>query len=662
MKKKRRLSLLVTLAALALCYAALTVLLAFVNFPMFVVSLIITVGIAALCFINGSDIRKKIKTLFASNTPGLNSAQRSVLMSVRMPVLVTDSGNNVLWYNQYFRDQFLKADIMLESIGNTIDGFDPIKASERDFVGVLQEERHYEVYVSSSQNAGETLYVSFFYEDTQLFETSEEFRKTRPSVIAVTIDNYDEVMQGARESDKSTILSAADRLMDDFINGTNGVMRKISAVTYFGVIEEQHMASIIAGRFKILDDFRKIDTGGLHMTISVGVGRGARTMYENQLCASQALDMAIGRGGDQAAVKTGNEYTFYGGISREVERRTRIKARTIAAALLGMIKESSNVVIVGHEMADIDAIGSAAGLARAAFASDIPVKIAVNESTTLATPLIELLKANGYDRTFVSPTEAKALIKPETLLIVTDTQLESRVDGRELVGLANKLVVIDHHRKAVGHIDSAMLFYHDPYASSCSELVCELLQFMSVAGFTLTTHESLALLAGIMLDTKNFTVRTGVRTFEASAYLRKMGAEPAEAKALFSTSYDVYKSKAEIVTQSEVYRGCAISMCEHLPEELRLAVPQAADDMLNIDGINASIVAYMEENTVYISARSLGGYNVQLIMESMGGGGHQTMAGVQLRGWDLPRAHAEIIKAIDNYLATYEDPDTTEAK
>ncbi len=650
MKNIRRTAYWIVIATAAACFILLSTVACFIDLRLGLVGLGLAVVLILFVLFDLFSMRSLIKKLLVVNA-GADSTLRTAVSGFGVPAAAIGASGEIIWYNDLFRTAFLHKEALLEPAATVLPELDTEKVHNGAILELSHAQRHFSVLCSDSASAAGVCFALFF-EDTENHNTAVEFKKTRPCVMLFSLDNYEDVMSGARDSDKSAIISSADRVIEDFINSTNGIMRKISTTGYIAIIEEQHMKQIIEHRFPVLDAMRKIETGGISLTLSIGAGHGARTLYENQIFAKQALDMAMGRGGDQAGVKYNKEFTFFGGAGKEIEKQTRIRARTIASALANIISESSNVLVMGHRMSDLDSVGSSVGIARAATTLGVPVNIVIDEKTTMALSLVHLMKQNGYARIFISSAEARQLITPATLLVIVDTQIESRVDAPELVPLIKNLVVIDHHRMTVGRITRSVLFYHDPHASSCAELITELLQYITSDSAKATRYEALALLSGIMLDTKFFTLRTGARTFEASAQLKRLGAEPMEAKKLFASGFDIYKAKAALVSSAVIYRGCAIAFAGKLEGELRLAVPQAADELLNIEGVRCSIVGFEENGVIYLSARSLGAYNVQLIMENIGGGGHQTMAGVQLKDCTVADARDLVRGAIDRYLET----------
>ena len=380
-----------------------------------------------------------------------------------------------------------------------------------------------------------------------------------------------------------------------------------------------------------------------------GIGRGARTLREAQDMAEHALDMAQGRGGDQAAEMTLDGFTFYGGVSHGVEKRSKVRSRLVADQLVKLIKEADHVVIMGHRMSDLDAIGAAEGVLRICKICDVPAVIAVRRDATLAASLIDALCKAGQKDDFIDPKDALPIISKRTLCIVVDTYQAGLVESKDILEKCGKVAVIDHHRKGVGYIENPALVCHEPYSSSASELVTELLQYVGERDDKPNRVEAEGLLAGILLDTQDFTLHTGVRTFEAAAALRRYGAETERVRRLFDVTMVEYNAKADLVEKAQMYKNCAISIGGEVAPEARVAIAQAANDLLRIQGVDASFVAVQVGNGVNVSARSMGAVNVQVIMESLGGGGHQTMAAAQLKHITPQAARSRIQDAIDQY-------------
>ena len=580
----------------------------------------------------------------------LDAAQHNALTTFPIPVLVANNSGEIVWYNDLFRAKVLQnADVYGSFLQNVFpilvdeegsEGEDPSQGDPWSGRDLEYEGKMYTVYCSVSETAGENMTVYYFVDNTALKLDALEYYETRPSVILMQIDNYDELLQNSKESEKAYILGQVEFLMEDFIGKTNGFLCKLDRDKFLAVAEERHIREIIAGRFDILDRVRGIPTGSrLQPTLSIGIGRGAHTLNESEQLAKQALDMALGRGGDQVAEKTKTGFEFYGGVSKGVEKRTKVKSRMVATALEELIDAAGETLIMGHKFADLDAVGAGIGLAAGIRTRGKNAYVVVDPEKNLVQPLLERMEESRNKDLFLSPKAALERVKDNTLLVIVDTHSPNYVESRELYEACKDVVVIDHHRLMVGHIDNSVIFYHEQFASSTSEMVAELLQYLNEER-TIDSYAAEALLSGIMLDTKNFIMKTGARTFEAAAYLKKLGADTVEVKKLFSTSIETYQSKAHLVGSAEIYRGCAIACAQSQGAQMRLAAPQAADELLGISGVIASFVLYETDGVVNFSARSMGALNVQVIMEKLGGGGHQTMAGAQMH-FPIPETEEE---------------------
>ena len=580
----------------------------------------------------------------------LESSAAEFMNSLPAPVAVIDDQKQFVWYNQIFAEKiglgqdvygldfesFVKID--LESLISNGSAFCPVK-------GCI-----YNVTAEKFDKNDMSFLVLYFHDDTNYYSIKKAMDDSHPNVLVITIDNYDDIMQNAKESEKAQTSVETEKLIENFMSKTNGFIKKTSANTFYAIIESVHLKEIIDGKFKVLDAARNIKIAGKYpLTFSIGVGQGAKSLSESESIARQCLDMALGRGGDQAVVKTQKGYRFFGGVSKGVEKRSRSKTRIIANALQDLIMNSDKVFIMGHRFGDLDSVGAACGLAGAVKILEKEVYIAVDRSKNLATNLIDMVDNETNCGLFVTPSEAEIMIGPNDMLIIVDTHNKDYIESRELYEKAHSVVVVDHHRKTVNFIDDAVIFHHEPYASSASEMVTEMIQY-----FNYNSEEKVAscyadaLLAGIMLDTKNFVMRTGVRTFEAAAFLKKLGADTVAVKLLFSNSIDSYRRKSQIVASAKIHNNCAIAAADFKSDDIRLVAPQAADELLSITDVAASFVIYKTNNILNISARSLGALNVQLIMEQLGGGGHQTMAAAQLENTSVEDAVKSLIYAIDD--------------
>lgn len=564
------------------------------------------------------------------------------------PIIITDKDEKVVWYNRCFEENIFGEDRAYGINLSDLVGNNTSKIFARSGATVKILDKYYNVCAKQSESFENEMAVIRFSDITDHVMLETEYKASRKTVLIMTIDSYEDVLQNAKESDKATVQVQIEQIFERFIESTNGVLYKSSNGRFYAIIEERHLTRIIERKFDILDEVRSIQIGDRSgVTLSIGVGRGAKTLAESEIYAKQALDMCLGRGGDQAAVKTDTGFEFFGGISKAVEKSTRVRSRIIAAALKELVMSCENVYIMGHRFADFDSVGSSIGLCGAFRSLGKPAWCVVDPEKNLSKPLIEYITANGEGELFKSCYDAVQEINERSLLIICDTHNPDFIDSKELYEKAKTVVVIDHHRKMVNYIDNAVVFFHEPFASSASEMAAELIQYFGV-DCKISVADAEALLAGIMLDTKNFVMRSGARTFEAAAYLKKLGADTVAVKNLFSDTLATYREKSVLIQSASLFHSCAIATTTSDAPELRLAAPQAADELLGICGVKASFVFYLVDKVCYISARSLGDFNVQLIMEAVGGGGHQTMAGAQLE-CSIEDAVHKVKTAIDNF-------------
>ncbi|WP_312645105.1 DHH family phosphoesterase [Hydrogenoanaerobacterium sp.] len=620
---------------------------------LFYVEAALTITVILFVIIRLRNIQKDIKSFLQNMGQTLTSAQKETLTSFPIPVLVASRKGEIIWYNTLFQKSALGQDDMYGcNIDEIIPNIDMDHLAGSEGYEIEFRDHMFTVYAVESLERETPLVVFYFNDDTKLKKTAQEFEDTRPSVGVIMIDNCEELQQAAKESERAQLTGKIEYLLIQYVAASNGLLKKLERDKYLMVVEEKSLRTMLDNRFDVLDKVREIVVGDNQMpaTLSIGIGRGATNLRDSEQMARQALEMALGRGGDQAAVRTANGYEFFGGVSKGIEKRTKVKTRIVASALMELIEGSDNVMLMGHQFADLDCLGAAVGLLKGVRMMGKPVSIVLSKERNLAQPLYERLINNGYEDAFLDPAMAVGLITKKTLLIVVDTHIQHILESEEVYKACKNVVVIDHHRKMVGHIDRAVIFYHEPYASSASEMVTELLQYFG-DNRSIGRLEAEALLAGIMLDTRNFVLRTGVRTFEAAAYLRKLGADTVEVRKLFANTMESYQHKTQLVSAAEIYKGCAVATTSSNNEDIKLVAPQAADELLGINGVDASFVMYEYEGGTSFSARSMGAMNVQLIMEKMGGGGHQTMAGAQLVGIPLEDARQRLFQAIDEYHA-----------
>ena len=649
MKQKPRWTLEMFTMGFALLAAALSLLLLVVQPALGPVVLVVAVVCIILVVVSRYRIRRWAAR-WVTGTSFENSRTQYSLASLSQPAALL-SGDTVVWYNLPFRDRVLAGgDQLAGRVNKMLPGLDMAQCAGPDGQVLACVSGTWRIHASTVKGEGEKVSILILNDETALRRVELEYKASRPGYMIFSVDGYDDVFSDMLDSESARLLERINRTIEAMIARGTGFLRRVANGRYIAVVEERQLEQFAQQGYDVLDKIRALEPS-INLSISIGIGRRAPTLHEAQEMAVQALDMAQGRGGDQAAEMTPDGFTFYGGVSHGVEKRSKVRSRIVAEALVGLIKAADHVVIMGHRMSDLDAIGSAEGMLRICKICDVPAVIAVKREATLAFSLINAIEDAGQEGDFIDPRSALSIISKETLCIVVDTYQVGQVECKEILEKCGKIAVIDHHRKGVGYIENAVLVCHEPYASSASELVTELLQYVGTRDDKPTRIEAEGLLAGIMLDTRNFSLHTGVRTFEAAAALRRYGAETERAWALFDVSLPEYNAKASLVAKAQMYKGCAVVLSGELPAEAQVAVPQAANDLLSIEGVQASFVAVQAGSMVKISARSMGQVNVQVIMESMGGGGHQTMAATVLKHTTMEQAHAHLCAAIDAYRA-----------
>ena len=516
-------------------------------------------------------------------------------------------------------------------------------------------EKRFAVYGSvvrpnQGTSAGGLLATLYWMDITESSLLREDYSLSRPVACVIVFDNYEEIINTTAYPEQSNIIGAIDRKIAEWAAPAVGIMRKYERDRYFFVFEQRYLDQYISNRFSLLDSVRDIvGPGNIPVTVSIGIGRDYPTLKENYQQALVSIDMALSRGGDQAVIKNRTSFSFYGGRSKEVEKRTKVKSRVMANALSELIEDSSSVLVMGHKVPDIDAIGAACGVVCAARKNNRSCRIVCDTDNTSSQRLIDRLTAQPeYADVFISAEDALSVVDNRTLLIVVDTNRPEYTECEQLLELCSRVAVIDHHRRAATYIDHAALNFHEPYASSSCELVTELLQYIVEPNFILRC-EAEAILAGIVLDTKNFSMRTGVRTFEAAAFLRRAGADTIEIKKIFQNDLDDTVQRYEIIKNARVYgKHTVIAMQESSVD--RIVAAQAADELLNITDVQASFIIFPSGGSVIVSARSLGSLNVQVILEKLGGGGHMNTAGAQVPGSTVRDVSEALRAAIDEYM------------
>ena len=651
MKQKPRWTLEMFTVGFALLAAVLMLLLLLVQ-PAVWPALVMIVILCAVLIVLARYRVRRWAARWVSGTSFENSKTQYSLAALSQPVALL-SGDTVVWYNIPFRDRVLSgADQLAGRVNKVLPGLELPQCITPDGQVLACASGVWRIHASTVEGEGEEkTSILVLNDETALRKIETEYKASRPGYMIFSVDGYDDVFSDMLDSESARLLERINRTIEGMIARGTGFLRRVANGRYIAVVEERQLEQFAQQGYDVLDKIRALEPS-INLSISIGIGRRAPTLHAAQEMAVQALDMAQGRGGDQAAEMTPDGFTFYGGVSHGVEKRSKVRSRIVAEALVGLIKAADHVVIMGHRMSDLDAIGAAEGVLRICKICDVPAVIAVRRDATLATSLIHAIEDAGQESDFIDPHGALAIINKETLCIVVDTYQVGQVESKEILEKCGKIAVIDHHRKGVGYIENAVLVCHEPYASSTSELVTELLQYVGSRDDKPTRVEAEGLLSGIMLDTRNFSLHTGVRTFEAAAALRRYGAETERAWALFDVSLPEYNAKAGLVSKAQMYRGCAVVLSGELPSEAQVAIPQAANDLLGIEGVQASFVVVQTGSSIKISARSMGQVNVQVIMESLGGGGHQTMAATVMKHTSLDQAKELLHTAIDNYRAS----------
>ncbi len=593
---------------------------------------------------------------------GADTAKNSNMLFAPMPMMVFNPENDdVLWANDLFTDlPGVGKDIFESRVRDVVEGFEThwILEGKSEFPGLFTwSGRRYRIFGCLSRPEGTghmgVLATTYWMDVTDLEHMRTTLAETRPVVAIIMIDNYEDLMSACPEGKRSAVRAAVEEKMDQWRGGSGALLMKSDRDRYLMVLDEARYEKFAAGRFSILDDVRTVQAGeGVYATLSIGVGREAadfEALYKN---AGLALEMALSRGGDQAVVKDQMNFEFYGGRAKTTEKRTKVKSRVMANALGDLMDDTEHVYVMGHKYADMDTLGAAAGICAIARKRGKAARIVLDMENNSVGPMLRKLRAlPEYKDVFIGGGDAFLRVQPDTLLVVVDTNRPESVESEPLLESCNRVAVIDHHRRSSSYIEKMALNFHEPYASSASELVTELLGYLLETGDLLKT-EAEALLAGIVLDTKNFTNRTGGRTFEAAAYLRRAGADTQDVQRMFQSDLESMIDRYAIIRRAVLYReDLAIAAIDEPCE--RVTAAKAADELLTLSGVQASFVFYPKDDGVYISARSLGEVNVQVIVEALGGGGNSTSAGGQLPGVTVEQVCQKLQEAIDKY---YEKP------
>ncbi|MBQ7505457.1 MAG: DHH family phosphoesterase [Ruminococcus sp.] len=604
----------------------------------------VAIVLLALSIIFRSRYRRYVTRTLDSALNSIGKVEKDYLDRFKVPVALAGKHGDIVWSNSRFKKQLCSGrnpsneDISPYIGAKEIDSVADSDGFEIDFNG-----KHFMVLCTSVEEG----YACFYIDNTDYYYIYKKYLETQKSVALISFDNQDEFSNDSEEESARVLLALETKLLH-FADENKALFKTLPSNKYMMIFDKVALDKLVADKFPILKEIRTIKFNNREATVSIGIGMHCETLVESEQKARKALDMALGRGGDQVAVMKDDSYEFFGGVSAGIEKMSKVRSRVIATSITRAVSEADRVYIMGHRFSDLDCVGAAVGLQ--------PVienvlkkhcRIVINRGSSMAKRLISLAEQSGT-KMFITPDEALKNISYRTLIIVVDTHIRDMVESPELLSKCSHVVVIDHHRKMVNYINDAVIFYHEPTASSASEMVAELITYIGDA--KLSKLQAEALLSGIMLDTKNFVVRTGVRTFEAAAFLRKHGADTVETKELFAGPLENYKQKYKLVNNAEVYRDCAISIADGECDNIRIVASQAADELLSVENVVASFVVFESNGGINISARSYGKLNVQLVMENLGGGGHQNMAAAQLKGLSPQECKRKLIDAIDSVI------------
>lgn len=609
-------------------------------------------------WISNHERSKKWEDYIETLSSEIDSAARYAILNLPFPLTLLNLDGKVTWYNSSFTELFPDTRLLGKDIHDLVSSFslEKLTGEETGYQDTKLGERYYRIYyniVEVNKDSKDNRYIVMLYwvDITDYTKLKELYSDERAIVAIVQVDNYEDVLKSTKEEKRMFVLAEIDRKVNVWATRMNAVMKKYQKDRYMLVFENKFLENLEAKRFAILDDVREIDLGNkTPVTLSIGVGSLGRNLSKLEEYAFSALELALSRGGDQAVVRMKGDFKFYGGKTKAVEKRNRVKARVIAHGLRPLIDDSPKVFIMGHKNPDMDCFGAAIGMYRAVVNRGKDAYIVLNQVNEAIFSVFEMF-ADNEDYKFINDEEAIEMITDQDLLVVVDTHRPSFTEYPILLEKTDRVVLIDHHRMGTEQIENAVLRYTEPYASSTCELVAEILQYIDNKQ-KIDKIEAEAMLAGIAVDTKNFSFKTGVRTFDAASFLRRLGADTTMVKQLFQDDIGTFVAKSNIVSTASMFReNIAIAICPSDIDNPQLVAAQGADELLNIRGITASfVIGQKGEDMIFISGRSLGDINVQLIMEKLGGGGHLEVAGAQLRDVTIEEARLKLEEAINEFF------------
>jgi len=621
-----------------------------------------------LIFHNIKNIKRKeeeIKKYVEGLSDEFESATKHAIFNMPFPLVMVDENGSIRWYNTPFLKMVDDPDILHQNITSLIPGFsiEGMLKEELKALDIKYKDKHYKIYpnlvdTSKTSSPNNMIIMLYWVDNTKFVELAQKYINEKLVVALVYVDNYDDVKNNTPEVNRPLVLAEIDKNINTYFAKHNGIVRKYENDKYLIIIENHGFKCIETKKFDILDQMRELDLGNtIPITLSIGVGADGNNPNNAYANARAAIDIALGRGGDQAVVQVGNNLSFYGGRTKAVEKRNKVKARVIGYALRQLIDQADRVFVMGHKNPDMDSFGAGIGVLRAVKDRGKEGYLVLRGENPSIKNIYERMKNEQAELldSIITPETALEMANDNSLVVVVDNHKPSFTEEPELLELIEKVVVIDHHRRGVEFIKDPVLTYLEPYASSTCELVTEVLSYMSEK-INLTKFEAEALLAGIAVDTKNFSYQTGVRTFEAASTLKRAGADTTVVRQLFRDDYNIFLYKAEVIKSSKIlFDKIAIGRLEREMEDSVLIAAQAANELLNINGVEASFVMTYMNNKIHISGRSIGNISAQLILEKLGGGGHLTSAGTQLDNMDMDEVEETLINVIDEYLKEGEE-------
>lgn len=640
------------------CLVLFALISAFFSIPLAVVELAVVLALSVYSRQHSNRCRREIARYLENVTGTVDTATKDTMANSPLPMIIfRPESDDIIWTNDRFLQLTGEREHLFDAkLSALIPGFDSrwlMEGKNECPTEVEYGSRRFLVFghlVRTGGRSGGFLATTYWVDVTEFSLIRDQYQATRPVAAVLLLDNYDELMKNLTENQRSALVSEIDARLDEWVAESGGMLRRYQRERYLFVFDEQYLAKFVEDKFDILDAIHQVvNPSGINATLSIGVGKDGENYRELFQFANLSIDMALSRGGDQAVIRNKFTFEFYGGRSKETEKRTKVKSRVMANALSALVSDSSQVFIMGHRSPDNDCIGAAAGVCALCRKNGVPVHIIKEASPPPAQELIDrLAPLPEYQDCFLTAQEALLIADSRSLAVVVDTNRPDQVQAAELLESCNRVAVIDHHRRAATYIEGAALNYHEPYASSASEMVTELLQYI-VEPNQILRSEAEALLAGIVLDTKNFTMRTGGRTFEAAAFLRRSGADTAEVKKLYQNDLADTVAKYALIQNAQLYRDHIALAVSRQPVG-RIIAAQAADELLNIMGIDTSFVVAPDGDKVNLSARSMGDTNVQVILEKLGGGGNAAAAGGQVSGKSVDEVAQELKEAIDQYF------------